>query len=80
MSTKPHTPSVDEMRAAAESDNPYGSMEPDEFDRGVAKIRASALREFANELEANLTITSGSDDALTIGVLRERADEIEEEA
>lgn len=52
----------------------------EEFSRFLGKIKSGALREFADELEANLTVASGSEDALTIGVLRERADEIEEEA
>lgn len=53
-STEPYVPTVDEMRAAAESDNPYGSMEPDEFDRGIAKVKADALREAGQGMRAQV--------------------------
>lgn len=50
MNAEPHLPSVEEMRSAAESDNPYGSMDPEEFNRGLAKIREDALRDAASAL------------------------------
>lgn len=50
MSDELPVPNVEEMRSAAETDNPYGAMEPDEFDRGIAQVRADTLREAASAL------------------------------
>ena len=56
--------------------NPHPLEEAEQIaDRFIAKIKSGALREFATELLSQEVVSA--DDALTAGVLQERADEIE---
>jgi hypothetical protein len=50
-----YTPTTDEVKACAESDNPYGELPEGQFDRWYAeeirKAKAQALEEAANDGE-----------------------------
>lgn len=86
--SEPYVPSVAEMREYVATGGEYRPWAPpgdgaetargEAFDRFVAGVRADALRAFADELESQESLSV--DDALTVGVLRERADDTEQEA
>lgn len=83
MTSNPYTPDETELRdcyAASlreHAGEDYTTAKAD-AERGIAKIKADALRAFADELESQERVSP--DDAMTILAMRERADEIEEEA
>ncbi|QPS33439.1 hypothetical protein [Brevibacterium casei] len=82
MTTEPYVPSEMEL---VQSHAFFAPARPQDMDvrakaaeRGIAKIKADALRAFADELESQERVSP--DDAMTILAMRERADEIEQEA
>lgn len=88
MSSEPYVPSEEEMREYVVVGGEYRPWAPPgdgtetargaAFDRFIAKVRADTLRAFADELESQERVSP--DDAMTILAMRERADEIEQEA
>lgn len=80
MSSEPYVPGRGTVRYRyVEGDYSGGNRDPHaEFDRFIARVRADALREYADELEAQERLST--EDALTLLAMRGRADEIEEEA
>lgn len=80
MSSEPYVPGRGTVRYRyVEGDYSGGNRDPHaEFDRFIAKVRADTLRAFADELESQERVSP--DDAMTILAMRERADEIEQEA